>query len=214
MTQGIFITFEGIEGCGKSTQIRILEDYLKLRGHPVLLTREPGGTTIGENIRKVLLNANFKEMSSLTELFLYAAARCQHVGEVIKPALKEDKIVLCDRFADATSAYQGTARSIDKKLLTEIHQLATDNLKPNLTILIDCPVEIGLQRALERQSEIAGQSKLDRLEKESTKFHEKVREGYLKIAHEEPQRVKVINGMDDIETVHQKVVEEVMKLIK
>ncbi|OGQ06312.1 MAG: dTMP kinase [Deltaproteobacteria bacterium RIFCSPLOWO2_01_44_7] len=214
MTQGIFITFEGIEGCGKSTQIRILEDYLKLRGHPVLLTREPGGTTIGENIRKVLLNANFKEMSSLTELFLYAAARCQHVGEVIKPALKEDKIVLCDRFADATSAYQGTARSIDKKFLTEIHQLATDNLKPNLTILIDCPVEIGLQRALERQSEIAGQSKLDRLEKESTKFHEKVREGYLKIAHEEPQRVKVINGMDDIETVHQKVVEEVMKLIK
>ncbi len=153
-------------------------------------------------------------MSSLTELFLYAAARCQHVGEVIKPALKEDKIVLCDRFADATSAYQGTARSIDKKFLTEIHQLATDNLKPNLTILIDCPVEIGLQRALERQSEIAGQSKLDRLEKESTKFHEKVREGYLKIAHEEPQRVKVINGMDDIETVHQKVVEEVMKLIK
>lgn len=212
---GTFITFEGIEGCGKSTQIKILEDYLKMRGHATVLTREPGGTAIGEKIRKVLLNAEFKNMLPLTELFLYAAARCQHVGEVIRPALEAGKIVLCDRYADATTAYQGAARAIHKPFLTKIHQLATDDLKPDLTLLLDLPVEIGLRRARERQSENFGRTTDgDRFENEEALFHEKVREGYLQIAKEEPGRVKIVNALDDIETIHQNVVQEVIRVLK
>lgn len=210
---GKFVTFEGIEGSGKTTQIRILEDYLRVRGFATLLTREPGGTAIGEKIRQVLLNAEFKEMQPLTELLLYAAARCQHVEEVIRPALAAGKIVLCDRYADATTAYQGEARQIDKKFLKEIHQLATGNLKPDLTLLLDCPVEIGLKRIQERESEIPGQTNLDRFEKEKKDFHERVRQGYLKIAQEEPQRVKVIDTLADVQTIHEKIVEEVRRIL-
>lgn len=211
---GKFITFEGIEGCGKTTQIRILNDYLSLRGHTTVLTREPGGTAIGEKIRLVLLNAAFKEMLPLTELLLYAAARCQHVHEVILPALKEGKIVLCDRYADATEAYQGGARGIDRSFLKTIHNVATGNLKPDLTILLDCPVEIGLKRTQERESEFKGQTNLDRFEKEKMDFHENVRKAYLQIAKAEPQRVKIIDALGDIEAVHEKIVEEVMRVIK
>lgn len=210
---GKFITFEGIEGCGKTTQIRILNDFLKLRGYMTLLTREPGGTAIGEKIRQVLLNADFKEMKSMTELLLYAAARCQHVHQIILPAIQEGKIVLCDRYADATTAYQGGARGIDKNFLKNIHQVATNGLKPDLTILLDCPVEIGLQRIRERESEIPGQTNLDRFEKEKIDFHEKVREAYLRIAKEEPGRVKIISALDDIQTIHDKITQEVMRVI-
>lgn len=212
--RGKFITFEGIEGCGKSTQIKILDDYLRLRGHTTVLTREPGGTPIGEKIRQVLLNAQHQEMKPLTELLLYAAGRCQHVHQIIAPALEAGKIVLCDRYADATEAYQGAARGIDKKFLHTLHQLATENLKPDLTILLDCPVEIGLKRTQERESEVVGQANLDRFEKEAFDFHERVRQGYLKIAQAEPQRVKVVSGMEDVQKVHEKIVEEVMRKIK
>lgn len=212
--RGLFITFEGIEGSGKTTQIRILEDYLRLRGHATLLTREPGGTRIGEKIRKVLLNAEFKEMHPLTELLLYAAARSQHIHEVILPALEEGKIVLCDRFYDATFAYQGQARHIDENFLKEIHRLCAEDLKPDLTLLLDCPVEMGLKRIQERESEVRGQTNLDRFEKEDFDFHEKVRQGYLKIAKAEPHRVKVIQVLDDVEAIHEKVVREIMAIIK
>lgn len=210
---GKFITFEGIEGSGKTTQLRILADFLQLRGHEVMVTREPGGTPIGEKIRQVLLNAEFKEMRPLTELLLYAAARCQHVEEIIRPALERGKIVLCDRYADATIAYQGEARQIDKKFLKEIHQLATNNLKPDLTLLLDCPVEVGLKRIQERESEIPGQTNLDRFEKEKQDFHERVRRGYLKIAKEEPQRVKPIDVLADVQTIHEKIIEEVRRIL-
>ena len=212
--RGLFITFEGIEGCGKTTQIRILDDYLKARGHTTILTREPGGTAIGEKIRQVLLNAQHKEMRPLTELLLYAAGRCQHIHQIILPSLENGKIVLCDRYSDATDAYQGEARGIDKKFLKTIHELATENLKPNLTLLLDCPVEIGLRRTQERESEMVGQTNLDRFEKEAKDFHERVRQGYLKIARAEPQRVKVVDAMSDVQTIHEKIVEEVMRILQ
>lgn len=211
---GKFITFEGIEGSGKTTQIRILDGYLRLRGYTTLITREPGGTPIGEKIRQVLLNAQFKEMRSLTELFLYAAARHQHIQEIILPALQEGKIILCDRFSDATQAYQGGARGLDRNLLKTLHQTVVGKLKPDLTLLLNLPVEMGLKRIQEREPEIPGQPNLDRFEKEKIDFHEKVRGEYLKIANAEPNRVKVINALEDVETIHQKIVEEALRIIQ
>ncbi|MDO8527398.1 MAG: dTMP kinase [Deltaproteobacteria bacterium] len=204
---GLFITFEGIEGCGKSTQIRLLEAELQKKGHATLLTREPGGTAIGEKIRQVLLNANFKEMMPLTELLLYAAARCQHVNQIIRPALQEKKIVLCDRYADATTAYQGAGRNLDRELLKKIHALSTENLDPNLTLLLDCPVETGLKRAKEREA-------LDRFEKEELAFHEKVRKGYLDLAKENPKRIKVVDADKDIGTVQKQIMQYVEQYLR
>ncbi|MBI5299427.1 MAG: dTMP kinase [Deltaproteobacteria bacterium] len=203
MLPGIFITFEGIEGCGKSTQIKLLENYLKSKGVPTLFTREPGGTAIGEKIRQVLLNKDFKEMHPITELLLYASARSQHVHQVILPALKGGKIVLCDRYADATKAYQGDARGIDKTLLKNIHKIATDNLQSTLTFLLDCPVEIGLGRAQDR----------NRFEEEKVSFHKKVRKGYLEIAKAEPKRIKIIDATQTRDTVHQEIANYVEKYI-
>ncbi len=149
--RGKFITFEGIEGCGKTTQIGLLDKWLRSKGYRTLLTREPGGTPIGEKIRNILLAPRFQEMFPITELLLYAAGRHQHIQEVILPALKEGKIILCDRFADATQAYQGGARKIDPKFLTALHSLAVGSLKPHLTILLDCPVATGLKRIQKRR---------------------------------------------------------------
>lgn len=211
---GLFITFEGIEGCGKTTQIRLLEDFLKLRSHDTILTREPGGTRIGDQIRKILLSVENRGMFPVTELFLYAAARSQHVEEVIAPALKDGKIVLCDRFADATTAYQGAARRIERNFLTQVHNIAANGLKPDLTILLDLPAEIGLKRAWERNERERLTGKEDRFEQEAVDFHERVRDGYLEIAREEPFRVKVFNALEPIDAVHQKVVQEIMKVVK
>ena len=137
---GLFITFEGIEGCGKSTQVRLLTQHLATLGHDILATREPGGCPIADKIRAILLDAANKEMTSDTELLLYAAARAQHVSQVIQPALKSGKTVLCDRFTDATIAYQGHGRKLDHGLIIELNRIATSGLKPDITVLIDCPV--------------------------------------------------------------------------
>lgn len=211
---GLFVTFEGVEGCGKTTQIRLLEDFLKLRSHDTILTREPGGTHIGDQIRKVLLSVENRGMFPVTELFLYAAARSQHVEEVIGPALKDGKIVLCDRFSDATTAYQGAARKIERDFLSQVHKIATGGLKPDLTILLDLPAEIGLKRAWERNERERLTGKEDRFEQEAVEFHERVREGYLEIAREEPFRVKVFNALEPIDNVHQRIVQEIMKVVK
>jgi dTMP kinase len=211
---GIFITFEGIEGCGKTTQIRILEDFLKLRSHDTVLTREPGGTRIGDQIRKILLSVENRGMFPVAELFLYAAARNQHVEEVINPALKDGKIVLCDRFSDATTAYQGAARKIERDFLKQVHQIATGGLKPDLTLLLDLPAEVGLKRAWDRNEREKISGKEDRFEQEAVDFHERVREGYLGIAREEPSRVKIINAAEPVDTVHQRIIQEVMKIVK
>lgn len=204
-TSGVFITFEGIEGCGKSTQIQRLADRLHAQGARVVLTREPGGTVIGERIRSVLLDASHSAMAPVTELLLYTAARHQHVAEVIRPSLEQGRIVLCDRYADATTAYQGAARRIDPDAIRQLHRIATENLDPTLTILLDCPAAEGLARARERNALSHEASKHDRFEREELAFHERVREGYLAIAADHPRRVAVIPAHGTIDEVHARI---------
>ena len=194
---GCFITFEGPEGCGKTTQIKLLADSLAEKGSRVLLTREPGGCPISDKIREVLLDAANSGMVPLTELFLYAAARAQHVSEIITPALEAGNIVICDRFTDATVAYQGHGRQLDLALIGQLNRLAIGQLRPHLTILLDCAVEIGLGRALARIEATKG-AKEERFEQESIQFHQRVRAGYLQLAAAEPDRFVVIDGNQDI----------------
>jgi len=212
--KGMFITFEGIEGCGKTTQIRLLDEHLKRKGFDTLLTREPGGTPIGEKIRSVLLNSAHTNMSPRTELLLYEASRNQHIFEKIAPAIGNGKIVLCDRYADATTAYQGTARRIQPEVVEEIHRVATGGLMPDITMLLDCPAEIGLSRARSRNEKDPNAASMDRFEREEMDFHERVRNGYLNIARREPNRVRVIDATTDVETMHRHIVEEVEKLLR
>ncbi|MCK5422383.1 MAG: dTMP kinase, partial [Deltaproteobacteria bacterium] len=146
----LFITFEGIEGCGKTTQISLLKEYLEQKGYSVVATREPGGTQIGDSMRTILLDSRNTHIDIKTELLLYEASRAQHIKDVVRPALDKGSIVLCDRFTDATLAYQGYAQRINKDLIERLNQFATDNITPDFTILIDCPVEIGLKRAKKR----------------------------------------------------------------
>jgi len=209
-----FITFEGIEGCGKSTQIRLLWDRLAKDGVDALLTREPGGTRIGERIRAVLLDASHQGMTPVTELMLYAAARHQHVEEVIEPALKAGRMVLCDRYADATTAYQGAARRVDPELIKSIHKIATGGLTPDLTILLDLPAKEGLSRAIARNARDGTEPGHDRFEREELAFHERVREGYLAIARSEPKRVIVVDALGTKEELHEKIFALVTKKLK
>lgn len=200
----LFITFEGIEGCGKTTQIGLLTSFLKSIDRPFLLTREPGGTELGEKIRKILLSTENIKIEPMAELFLYATARIQHYHQIIKPALSEGKTVLCDRFSDATLAYQGYGRGLDLAWIEEIHARAVENVKPNLTFLLDLPVEVGLKRALKRME--SHKVKEDRFEREALDFHRRVREGYLILARRDPQRIILLDGMKDEQTLHQEIV--------
>ncbi|OGX35192.1 MAG: dTMP kinase [Omnitrophica WOR_2 bacterium RIFCSPLOWO2_02_FULL_50_19] len=186
MSRGKFITIEGPEGSGKSTHSRLLCLYLKRNGYKVLHTREPGGTEVGEAIRSILLDKRNKGMSDACELFLFLAARAQIVEEVIKPALAKGYTVVCDRFHDATVAYQGYGAGLDLKLIVSAGRLATGSLRPDLTILLDVETKVGLKRA----------GMKDRMEIKSVRFHKKVREGYLEVAKKEPGRVKVIRTAD------------------
>ena len=189
----MFITFEGIEGCGKSTQAKRLVNRLRELAVPLVFTLEPGGTSVGQKIRRILLDSRNQHLSPLTELLLYAADRAQHVEEVIKPALKQKKWVLCDRFFDATTVYQGYARGLDMKLIVTLNEKASPGIRPDITFLIDCAVEIGLERALER-NRIQFQEGQDRFEREKKDFHEAVREGYLTMAMEDRERFVVVDG--------------------
>ena len=191
---GLFITFEGGEGCGKTTQIDLLAEYLREQGRTVVETREPGGTPIAEAIRGVLLNPEHGEMDTQAELLLYAAARAQHVNEKIGPALAAGQVVLCDRFADSTTAYQGAARGVAASELAALHRMATGDIWPHKTFLIDLAPEVGLDRA-----KIRGTA--DRLESEALSFHTAVRQGFLKLAQEEPERIQVIDGAQEIQTI-------------
>jgi dTMP kinase len=200
-----FISFEGIEGCGKTTQIRLLADALKQAGRKVLLTREPGGCPISDKIRAILLDADNSAMTPKAELLLYAAARAQHLDEVIRPALASGVIVLCDRFTDATVAYQGFGRGLDLDLINILNQTATDDCRPDLTVLIDCPVETGLERAIARiEAGTASDSnhlREERFERESLEFHQKVRNGYLSIAETSPDRFIIIDGRHSVDII-------------
>ena len=190
---GLFITFEGIEGCGKTTQIHLLAKRLEAAGHAVVLTREPGGCPIADQVRAILLDAANTAMVPLAELLLYAAARAQHVQEVISPALAAGRIVLCDRFTDATIAYQGYGRGLDLPTIEKLNLLATGGLAPRLTLLIDCPAELGLARARARIAAQTG-AREERFELESLRFHERVRAGYLELAQAAPERFAVVDG--------------------
>jgi dTMP kinase len=187
LKKGLFISFEGIEGTGKTTQTKWLSDRLSTEGYEVVLTQEPGGTVISNRIREILLLPEHKGMSYMTELLLYNAARVQHLSEKILPAVNEGKIVITDRFTDSTIAYQGYARGIDLSLITSLDMTATGGIRPDLTILFDLDVETGLKRN-------RGINKIDRFELENVEFHKKVREGYLRIAEQEPRRVSVVDA--------------------
>lgn len=202
---GKFITFEGVEGSGKSTQIHMLIEALQERGIPYLHTREPGGSPISEKIRSLLLNAEHLEMRPETELLLYSASRSQHTFETILPALKEGRIVICDRYYDSTFAYQGAARELDPGFITELTNFATYHTVPDRTFLLDLPVSAGFKRITAR--------KLDRLEQESREFHEKVRIQYLSIANNNPLRYVVLNGLDQPQKIHEKILSSVFELI-
>ena len=201
---GGFVTFEGIEGSGKSTQIRLLFEHLKGRGVEARMTREPGGTVIGEKIRGILLDPSTASLIPRAELLLYGAARIQHIEEVIQPALDSGKVVLCDRFVDATVAYQGHGREIPLSEVKVINSLVTVDLKPDLTILLDLPVEVGLARARERVLADAA-SASSRFEQEDLDFHRRVREGYLAIAAADRGRVKIVPADQPVEKVARQV---------
>lgn len=199
--KGLFITFEGIDGCGKSTQLNLLADYLKEKGIDVLITREPGAKGLGEKLREILLNYD-GEVSSNSEAFLFLADRAQHIDTIVKPAIESGKIVLCDRHTDSTLAYQGYGRGVDLNQLKMLNNLATSGFKPNLTFVFDIDIETSLTRV--------GKTK-DRMESAGVDFFEKVRQGYLSIAKEEPDRIKVINAKDSIENIFEQVKEIVAK---
>ena len=196
--KGLFITFEGIEGCGKSTQAKLLREYLEKKGYNVFLTREPGGPKISEEIRNLLLSTKNKEMLPETEVLLYMASRSQHTGEWIIPALEKGKMVISDRYYDSTLAYQGAARKIDIKLIDTITKFATFGLKPDITFLVDLPAEIGLSRISKQDA--------DRLEMESIEFHKKVRVGFIEIAKREKKRYIIVDGTESVEKIHSKIV--------
>ncbi len=200
-----FITFEGIEGCGKTTQIRLAGEYLDNRQIPHTLTEEPGGSPLGRRIREILLNTEPYPIGARAELLLFAAARAQHVEEVILPALKAGKPVLCDRFTDASLAYQGFGRMLDTDFIGELNDFACLSLKPGLTLLFDLPVDAGLTRARDRIARMRGSRREDRFENEQAEFHQRIRAGYLSLARQEPERFRVIDASRDIATVHQEV---------
>jgi dTMP kinase len=189
LTRGLFITLEGVEGSGKSTQIRNLAEVLRQAGYRVLHTREPGGTPSAEAIRDILLTAPSQEpIAPQTEALLILAARCQHVTYLITPALRRATVVLCDRFSDSTLAYQGFARGLDLEWLMEANRIATGGLTPDLTLVLDLPVSVGLAR---RRADRGQQNRLDR---ETARFHRKVRRGFLTLAAEAPGRMKIVNA--------------------
>ena len=203
--RGLFITLEGIEGCGKSTQARLLGEYLRSRGHVTVETREPGGTPLAEKVRSVLLDRADEPVAPETEAFLVLAARRQHVAQVIEPALARGAIVLCDRFSDSTLAYQGYARGLHVPLLERLNRLATDRVTPNLTLLFDVPVATGLARRSATET--------NRLDRESLRFHQKVRAGFLDLAKRHPARVKVVSARASKETVARAVARVVTPLL-
>lgn len=216
---GFFITFEGIDFCGKTTQAEKLANYLREKGYSakggsafgreVVLIREPGGEKISEKIRKILLSEKNQEITNMTELLLYMASRAQLTQRVILPSLKKEKIVICDRYSDSSLAYQGYGRGLNKNMIRYLNRISTSGLVPNLTILLDVPVEVSLKRKAKENSRFASlttrRKSEDRLEKEKFEFRQRVREGYLKIAEKNKKRIKIIDGRGDIEKTWQKV---------
>jgi dTMP kinase len=205
----MFITFEGIEGCGKTTQIRRLRQVLKDREIPALITREPGGTAVGKQIRAILLDPRNKKIRPKAELFLYLADRCQHLAEKIQPALAQGHWVICDRFWDATVVYQGLARGLELKTLERLRPLVLNTTIPDRTFLLDCPVEIGLARAWKRMARAGQAERESRFETESRPFHEKIRRGYLALARKEPRRFRILDATKSPQEIFQGILDQI-----
>ncbi|HHW07556.1 MAG TPA: dTMP kinase [Clostridia bacterium] len=201
---GLFITIEGPDGAGKSTQVRLLAAYLQQQGWPVVLTREPGGTELAEKIRGLLLEVSGEPVTPVAEVLLYAASRAQHVEYLIKPALAKGAVVISDRFVDSSVAYQGYGRGLGAELVWQINEPALGGLLPHLTIVLDIDPEAGLQRLAQRSQE--HRTGLDRLEREALDFHRRVREGFLQLARQFPDRVAVLSAAGRVEEVHQQII--------
>jgi dTMP kinase len=201
----MFITLEGIEGCGKTTQITHLNTFFANRGQPCVVTREPGGTAIGKKIRSILLNPSSKDMVPRAELLLYMADRAQHIAALVKPSLAGGKVVLCDRYFDATVVYQGFARGLDTQFICELHRLILEDFKPDITLLLDLSPRIGLARAWKQLDNGARSSTESRFEEETLSFHEKVRAGYLELARLEPERFRTIDAAGDEKQVQKDI---------
>jgi dTMP kinase len=203
---GRFITFEGGDGSGKSTQLKLLAEYLSTRGRQVVCTREPGGTNLGKMIRRVLLEAGDEKISPETELFLYLADRAQHVHEVVRPALAAGKIVLCDRFTDSTLAYQGYGRGVDLRMLEQLNRMASGGVAPDLTFLLDCAPDVGLSRTAARmETQKPGARREDRFERKEREFHERVRSGFQELARNDANRVRLLDAARPIEDLHAEI---------
>ena len=212
---GTFITFEGIDGSGKSTQLRLLGNFLRANACDVLLTREPGGTTLGLRLRAALLDA-MEEVDPLTELLVFAADRAQHVRRMLRPALAAGRVVISDRYADATVAYQGAGRGFSTELITQIVQLASEGLKPDLTLLFDVSIEESTNRTTRRSTSrgASGKAPRDRLDIENADFHTRVRDAYLQIALAEPERVRLIDTSGPVEQTHERVKEIIVPYLQ
>ena len=207
MNQGLFITFEGVDGCGKTTQLRLLASWLRERGREVVETVEPGGTAIGGEIRKILLDPANTEIRPRTELLLYFASRAQNVEQIIRPALARKAVVLCDRFTDSTIVYQGCGRGLDTDIILDLDRIACGSLKPDLTVLIDVDLDTSLGRARRRNNH--SNEKESRIDEEARDFHERVRRGYLGLAANQPDRFITIDGMHPVWEVSARIREAI-----
>ncbi|MCR4608436.1 MAG: dTMP kinase [Eubacterium sp.] len=203
---GIFISMEGPDGSGKSTQIELLKKYFEDKGIECVITREPGGTRISEAVRGIILNKDYTEMDYMTELLLYASARAQLVSEVILPALEEGKCVISDRFVDSSAVYQGIARGLGVETVYEINKYATRNRFPDKTFLLDLPAEVGIARKKDQKD-------LDRMELEKLSFHEKVAQGYREMADRDSERIVRIDATKSVEEIHEIIISEVSKYV-
>jgi dTMP kinase len=214
MKHGKFIVIDGPDGCGKSSQVKLLGQYLREKGRRVLVVRDPGSTVISEGIREILLNPRYKKMTPLTELFLYFASRAQLVDEVIRPALKENRVVISDRFLSSTIVYQGYAGNVGVHNVKEIWQMTTGGFEPDMTIILDIPPEKGLSRIKKDRSFTKALNTLDRMERKALLFHKKVREGFIKLAESDKKKYQVIDGTGSIQDVHDKIQRIVAKILK
>jgi len=206
LDRGVLITLEGIEGCGKTTHAKLLCEYLKSRSYDYIHTREPGGTKVGEKVRGILLDSDGIQISDLTELYLFEAARAQIVSEVIRPNLNKKRIIVCDRFSDATFSYQGYGGKVPLKIITALDNIAAGGIKPDLTILLDIDTLTGLKRARPKG--------FDRMEKKSVTYHKRVRRGYIELARINPERIKIVKVMDKISDTQDIIRQEVEHVIQ
>jgi dTMP kinase len=206
MQQGLFITIEGTDGSGKTTQIKLMEEYIKAKGYEVVLSREPGGTKVSEMIRDLVLDPANTDISPLTELILYAASRAQHVTQLIKPAVEAGKVVICDRFVDSSYAYQGCGRGVDLKVVADVNRVAIDGMIPDITFFLNIDPEIALKRRINSTG-------ADRIEQEKIDFHKRVYEGYKKMALLYPDRIKTIDANESIDDIFSQITEYLKEII-